>query len=208
MSAERAQVSRFIEGLPEKRLPDVMRRLLCEFGADESVRRTRIALIGLRGAGKSTLGGALAKSMRRPFIELDGEIEREAGMPLSEVFMLYGQSGYRNLERHCLDRLIGRQTALVVSVGGGVVSDTQTYQLLLGNCFTAWIKASPEEHMSRVVAQGDLRPMRGHAQAMDDLKSILAAREPLYARADVAIDTSGQTVAKSLAALRLAIVGS
>jgi XRE family transcriptional regulator, aerobic/anaerobic benzoate catabolism transcriptional regulator len=208
VSAERAQVSRFIDGLPENRMPDVMRRLVSDFGGDESVRRRRVALIGLRGAGKSTLGGALAREMRRPFIELDREIEREAGMPLSEVFMLYGQPGYRNLERHCLERLIGRQTALIVSVGGGVVSDMETYQVLLGNCFTVWIKASPAEHMSRVVAQGDTRPMRGHAQAMDDLKAILASREPQYARADVVIDTSGQAVAKSLAALRLAIHGS
>jgi XRE family transcriptional regulator, aerobic/anaerobic benzoate catabolism transcriptional regulator len=206
-SAQRAQVSRFIDSLPEERLADVMRRLQSEFGADESVRRKRIALIGLRGAGKSTLGNALAKALRRQFIELDHEIEREAGMPLAEVFMLYGQPGYRNLERRCLDRLIARQTDMVVSVGGGVVSDTETYQLLLGNCFAVWLKASPAEHMSRVVAQGDMRPMRGHAQAMDDLKAILAAREPQYARADSTVDTSGQTVARSLAALRLAVSG-
>lgn len=208
ISAERALVNRFVDSVPEQRLPEVMNRLLGEFGADESVRRKRIALIGLRGAGKSTLGTALARAMRRPFIELDHEIERAAGMPLAEVFMLYGQLGYRNFERRCLDRLIGRQSAMVVSIGGGVVSDNDTYQLLLRNCFTVWIKASPAEHMSRVVAQGDLRPMRGHSQAMDDLKAILAAREPQYALADVVIDTSGQTVTKSVAALRLAVMGS
>jgi XRE family transcriptional regulator, aerobic/anaerobic benzoate catabolism transcriptional regulator len=205
MSIERSQLGQFIDSLPEKRLPDVMRRLVAEFGADESVRRKRIALIGLRGAGKSTLGSALAKGMRRPFIELDREIERDAGMPLSEVFMLYGQTGYRNLERQCLERVIASQNDVVLSVGGGIVSEADTYELLLGNCFTVWIKASPAEHMSRVIAQGDMRPMRGHNEAMDALKQILGAREPQYARADAAVDTSGQTVAKSLAVLRAAI---
>jgi XRE family transcriptional regulator, aerobic/anaerobic benzoate catabolism transcriptional regulator len=207
IGVQRARVNRFIDNLPEQRLPEVMQRLLREFGADESVRRKRVALIGLRGAGKSTLGAALAKAIRRPFIELDREIEREAGMTLSEVFVRYGHAGYRSLERRCLDRLISRQAALVVSPGGGVVSDEETYQLLLGNCFTVWLKASPSEHMARVVAQGDLRPLRGHAQALDDLKAILAAREPHYTRADAVVDTSGQTVTKSLAALRLAVAG-
>jgi XRE family transcriptional regulator, aerobic/anaerobic benzoate catabolism transcriptional regulator len=205
MSVERSRVNRFIDSLPEQRLPDVIGRLVGEFGAEDSVRRKRIALIGLRGAGKSTLGGALAKGMRRPFIELDRDIEREAGMPLPEVFMLYGQAGYRSLERQCLEHIIETQNDVVLSVGGGVVSEPDTYQLLLANCFTVWIKASPAEHMSRVVAQGDMRPMRGHGQAMDALKQILIAREPQYTRADAVVDTSGQTVAKSLAALRLAI---
>lgn len=208
MSGERWQVNRFIDSLPEQRLPDLMGRLMSEFGTEESVRRKRIALIGLRGAGKSTLGSALAKGMRRPFVELDREIEREAGMALSEVFMLYGQSGFRNLERQCLARVIASQNDVVMSVGGGIVGEPDSYQLLLANCFTVWIKASPAEHMARVIAQGDLRPMRGHSQAMDDLKGILAAREPQYARANAVVDTSHQTVAKSLAALRLAVAGS
>jgi XRE family transcriptional regulator, aerobic/anaerobic benzoate catabolism transcriptional regulator len=170
MSVERAQLLRFIDSLPEKRLQEVTHRLVSDFGADESVRRKRIALIGLRGAGKSTLGSALAKGLRRPFIEVDGEIERAAGMPLSEVFMLYGQPGYRNLERQCLEHIIASQNEVVMSVGGGVVSEADTYQLLLGNCFTIWIKASPAEHMSRVIAQGDMRPMRrGRTAAMEGL---------------------------------------
>jgi XRE family aerobic/anaerobic benzoate catabolism transcriptional regulator len=164
LSAERARVSRFVDSLPEPRLPALLSRMAAEFGAEESVRRKRIALIGLRGAGKSTLGSALAKEMRRRFVELDREIEMEAGMPLSEVFMLY-------------------------------------------NCFTVWIKALPTEHMARVIAQGDLRPMRGHSQAMEDLKELLVAREPQYARANAVVDTSGQTVAKSLSALRLVVAG-
>ena len=205
ISAQRSQVSRFLDSVPERRLSEVLRRLVDEFGTDESVRRKRIALIGLRGAGKSTLGSGLAKAMRRPFVELDKEIECEAGMELSEIFMLYGQSGYRDLERRCLDRIIASQRDVVMSVGGGVVSEPDSSQLLFANCFTVWIKASPAEHMSRVVAQGDLRPMRGHAQAMEDLKAILAARGPLYGRADAVVDTSGQSVMKSLNALRLVV---
>jgi XRE family aerobic/anaerobic benzoate catabolism transcriptional regulator len=205
-STERTRLNSFIESVPERRLEEVMRRLLAEFGSDESVRKKRIALIGLRGAGKSTLGTALAKTMRRPFTELDQEIEREAGMALSEVFMLYGPSGYRKLERQCLERIIASQNDVVVSAGGGVVSEADTYQLLLSNCFTVWIKASPGEHMSRVIAQGDLRPMHGHAHAMEDLKVILAERETKYARADAVVDTSRQSVMKSLAALRAAVM--
>jgi XRE family aerobic/anaerobic benzoate catabolism transcriptional regulator len=204
MSFERSQLNSLIDSLPEQRLHEVMSQLVSRFGTDLGVRRKRIALIGLRGAGKSTLGSALAKAMRRPFVELDREVERDAGMPLSEIFMLYGPSGYRNRERQCLERIIASQNEVVMSVGGGVVSEADTYQLLLGNCFTVWIKALPSEHMSRVIAQGDLRPMQGHAQAMEELKEILAAREPQYARADTVVDTSNRTVIKSLAALRLA----
>lgn len=204
-SPERQVLDRFLDSLPPEKISDACLRLQREFGAEESVRRKRIALIGLRGAGKSTLGAALAKQLRRPFIELDREIEREAGMSLSEIFMLYGQAGYRGFERRCLERVIDTQSDMVLSVGGSVVSEAETFQLLLASSFTVWVKASPTEHMSRVVAQGDLRPMKGHAQAMEHLKSLLALREPMYARADVTVSTSGQTVEKSLAALRRAI---
>ena len=204
-SPERQVLDRLLDSLPEQKVSEALLRLQRDFGAEESVRRKRIALIGLRGAGKSTLGAALAKQLRRPFIELDREIEREAGMSLSEIFMLYGQAGYRGFERRCLERIIDAQNDIVLSVGGGVVSEAETFQLLLANSFTVWLKASPTEHMSRVVAQGDMRPMKGHAQAMEHLKSLLSSREPLYARADVTVGTSGQTVEKSLAALRRAI---
>jgi len=204
-SAAQQRINRFVDGLPARRHEEVLQKLVSEFGADEAVRRKRIALIGLRGAGKTTLGGALAKELRRPFIELDAEIAREAGMAPSEIFLLYGPAGYRGIERRCLQRIVNSQSDLVMSVGGGVVSDPETYQSLLANCYTVWIKASPSEHMSRVIAQGDMRPMKGHAQAMDDLKGILAAREPLYSRADKVVDTSGESVEKSLAALRRAV---
>jgi XRE family aerobic/anaerobic benzoate catabolism transcriptional regulator len=207
-AAEQRLIRRFLDSLPPQRLEEALRRLTLEFGQDEAVRRKRITLIGLRGAGKTTLGGALASELRRPLIELDREIEREAGISLSEVFFLYGQAGYRRIERLCLERMINSQDDIVLSVGGGIVSEPETYNLLLLNCFTVWVKAAPEEHMSRVVAQGDTRPMAGHAEAMDDLRNILTAREPLYARADAVIDTSGRTVERSFEALRQLVAAS
>jgi XRE family aerobic/anaerobic benzoate catabolism transcriptional regulator len=149
-----------------------------------------------------TLGAELAKTLRRRFVELDKEIEREAGISLPEVFLLYGQEGYRRIERRCLERMINSQEDMVLTVGGGIVSEPETYQLLLLNCYTVWVKAAPEEHMARVVAQGDLRPMAGHAEAMEDLRNILSARESLYGKADVVVDTSGRTVEESFATLQ------
>jgi XRE family aerobic/anaerobic benzoate catabolism transcriptional regulator len=195
-------IRRFLERLPEHRLEDVVFRLMRDFGHEESARQKRIALVGLRGAGKSTLGRALADGMGLPFVELDHEIEREAGISLSEVFLLYGQTGYRRIERRCLERVIENEAEAVISVGGGIVSEPDTFNLLLLNFFTVWVKASPDEHMARVVAQGDLRPMQGHAEAMADLQRILDAREPLYRKADATIDTSGESPEHSLARLR------
>jgi XRE family aerobic/anaerobic benzoate catabolism transcriptional regulator len=198
---EQRLLRRFFERLPAHRLEDVIHRLMRDFGQREAARRTRIALVGLRGAGKSTLGAALARELRRSFVELDREIEREAALPLSEIFMLYGQAGYRRIERRCLEQILDHGERLVVAVAGGIVSEPETYHLLLANCYTVWIKASPDEHMSRVVAQGDLRPIDGRAAAMDDLRRILAAREPLYGKADAIVDTSGQRFDDSLGKL-------
>jgi XRE family transcriptional regulator, aerobic/anaerobic benzoate catabolism transcriptional regulator len=203
--AEQRLIRRFLDGLPEERLKEILHRLTSEFGQDVAVRRKRITLLGLRGAGKSTLGQALARSLRRPLVELDKEIEHEAGISLSEVFLLYGQAGYRRIERRCLERIIDSQDEIILTVGGGMVSEPETYNLLLLNCFTVWVKAQPEEHMARVVAQGDTRPMAGHAEAMNDLRNILTAREPLYSKADVTLDTSGRSVEVSLAELQRAI---
>jgi XRE family aerobic/anaerobic benzoate catabolism transcriptional regulator len=203
---EQRLLRRFLGGLSPERLQEVLQRLTAEFGQDIRLRRKRITLLGLRGAGKSTLGQALAKALRRPFVELDKEIEREAGISLSEVFLLYGQGGYRRIERRCLERIINSQDEIVLTVGGGIVSEPETYNLLLMNCYTVWVKAQPEEHMSRVVAQGDTRPMAGNTEAMDDLRHILTSREPLYAKADVTLDTSGHTVDLSLAELQRAVV--
>jgi XRE family aerobic/anaerobic benzoate catabolism transcriptional regulator len=202
---EQRLIRRFLDSLPPARLEEVLRRLTAEFGQEEPVRRKRITLVGLRGAGKTTLGIALAKALRRRFVELDTEIEREAGISLSEVFLLYGQAGYRRIERRCLERVINSQEDIVLTVGGGIVSEPDTYNLLLLNCYTVWIKAAPEEHMARVVAQGDLRPMAGHAEAMEDLRNILSARESLYGKADAVVDTSGSPIEKSFAALQQAI---
>jgi len=204
-AAEQRMLRRFLDSLPPERLREVLQRLTSEFGQDVAVRRKRITLIGLRGAGKSTLGQALARNMRRPFVELDKEIEREAGISLSEVFLLYGQAGYRRIERRCLERIIHSQDEIILSVGGGIVSEPETYNLLLLNCYTVWVKARPEEHMARVVAQGDTRPMAGHAEAMEDLRNILTAREPLYSKADTTLDTSGRSVEQSLAALQRSV---
>jgi XRE family aerobic/anaerobic benzoate catabolism transcriptional regulator len=167
-------------------------------------RRNRIALVGLRGAGKSSLGARLAVELGMPFIELDREIEREAGTTLSELFAMYGQEGYRRFERRALERVLAENNRCVLATGGGLVTEAETYSRLLAACFTVWLKAAPEEHMARVVAQGDMRPIHGHAAAMDDLKQLLIQRKHLYAQADVSVDTAGRTLRQSLAELRKA----
>jgi XRE family aerobic/anaerobic benzoate catabolism transcriptional regulator len=201
-TVEKRLIRRFLERLPQHRLEDVVFRLMRDYGHEESVRRKRVALIGLRGAGKSTLGARLAREEGVPFVELDREIEKDTGMPASEIFSLYGQTGYRRIEKQTLGRVIGEHRRVVLSVGGGVVSQPETFDLLLSNCFTIWLKALPEEHMARVLAQGDLRPMAGNDEAMENLKRILEAREPLYAKADTVLDTSGQTVEQSFTRLQ------
>jgi XRE family aerobic/anaerobic benzoate catabolism transcriptional regulator len=206
--AEKGLIQRFLERLPDHRLEDVVSRLMRDFGHEEKVRRKRIALIGLRGAGKSTLGSRLSEEIDTPFIELDREIEKDTGMPLGEIFSLYGQSGYRSLERRTLERVLRENDKAVLSVGGGVVSEKETYDYLLSNCYTVWVKAQPEEHMSRVRAQGDFRAMAGSDQAMEDLRRILEAREPLYRKADLSLNTSGESVEQSLAKLKLALQAS
>ncbi len=165
-------------------------------------RRDRIALVGLRGAGKSTLGEKLAADAGLTFIELDREAEREAGVTLQEIFSLYGQDGYRRYERRALERVLSDNPRCVIATGGSLVTAPETYARLLEACFTVWLKAAPEEHMSRVIAQGDLRPIHGHAAAMDDLKHLLSERTHLYARADVSVDTAGRTARQALADLK------
>ena len=176
--------------------------VLVQERANQSPRHERIALVGLRGAGKSTLGAALAKSMNVPFIELDREIEREAGAKLSEIFALYGQDGFRRFERAALANVLRNYPRAVVATGGSFVTDAQSYESLRASCYTVWLKARPEEHMARVVAQGDLRPLQGRAQPMDELRRILNDRQPLYALADATIDTSGTPMRRSLTELR------
>ncbi|MBY4894754.1 helix-turn-helix transcriptional regulator [Rhodobacteraceae bacterium N5(2021)] len=161
----------------------------------------RVCLIGLRGAGKSTLGAAAAKALDVPFIELNRAIEAAGGMPISEIMGLYGPEGYRQLEADALNKIVAEQDRVVVAVAGGIVGDSQTFERLLDRFHTVWLKASPEEHMARVRAQGDTRPMEGNPQAMAQLRLILTSRETEYARADAVLDTGGQGVSASLAAL-------
>jgi XRE family transcriptional regulator, aerobic/anaerobic benzoate catabolism transcriptional regulator len=202
---EKQLISRFLERLPPHRLEDVASRLLRDFGPEEEERRQRIALIGLRGAGKSTLGAMLGREVNLPFVELDQEIEKDTGMPLAEIFSLYGQSGYRTIEKRTLERVLQEFDRTVISVGGGVVSEKETYDYLLSHSYTIWIKARPEEHMSRVMEQGDFRAMAGNPKAMEDLQRILQSREPLYRQADLCIDTSGISVEESFAKLKAAL---
>lgn len=198
-------INEFLRRLPPQKLAAVRARLARDYGGAGAERRRRIALVGLRGAGKSTLGSRLAKSLRVPFVELDREIEREAGTSLSEIFLLYGQAGYRRYERRCLERALEKHERAVIAAGGSIVSEPGTYELLLSACLTVWLKAEPEEHMARVIAQGDTRPMAGNDQAMDDLRRILDSRAALYGQADVTVDTAGKSIGQSLAALRKAI---
>jgi XRE family aerobic/anaerobic benzoate catabolism transcriptional regulator len=206
-TVEKRLIRRFLERLPQHRLEEVVFRLMRDFGHEESVRRKRIALIGLRGAGKSTLGARLASEMGVPFVELAREVERETGMPVSEMLSLYGQSGYRRIEKRTLERVLKANDRMVISTGGGIVSQQETFDCLLGSCFTVWVKAQPEEHMARVVAQGDLRPMAGNDEAMEDLKRILDAREPMYGKADAVVDTAGETVEQSYVKLKHLLSG-
>ncbi len=196
---------RILAQIPERQLNAAAARLVAEFGASDRDRYGRIALIGLRGAGKSTLGSMLAADLGVPFVELDKEIEKDAGTDLSEIFSLYGQTGYRRIEKKALDRVLRTRPRAVISIGGGVVSEKETYDQLLGSCFTVWVKAKPEEHMSRVMAQGDFRAMADNAEAMEDLRRILEAREPLYRKADVHLETSRESVEQSFAKLKQAI---
>lgn len=203
--AGKESIRRLLERLPANRLEDVLFQLTRDFGPEEKNREKRIALTGLRGAGKSTLGSRLSRELDIPFIELDREIEKEAGMPLAEIFSFYGQSGYRSIEKRALGRVLHEHERGVFSVGGGVVTQKETYHELLSHCFTIWIKAQPEEHMARVIAQGDFRAMEGNDQAMGDLRRILEAREPLYRKADIYLDTSGDSADRSFAKLKAAL---
>jgi XRE family aerobic/anaerobic benzoate catabolism transcriptional regulator len=165
---------------------------------DTAAAPRRVALLGLRGAGKSTLGARLAGALGAAFVELDREVERESGVKLGEVFAMYGQEAFRRFERRALERVLRSQDAAVIATGGSIVTDPDSYRMLREHCRTVWLKAKPEEHMNRVIAQGDMRPfegkMRGRSAALDEIRKLLADRDRLYSRADVTIDTSGRSV--------------
>ncbi len=177
------------------------------FGAPEARdhRLDRIALIGLRGAGKSTLGRGLAEYLRRPFIDLHREIERVAGCRPDQIHSLYGPAAYRRYERRALEEVLADPTPVVIDTPGGIVTEAATFNLLLSRCYTVWLTASPEEHMNRVIAQGDMRPMAGNKQAMEDLRMILEERSPFYAKADLLFDTSGKPPSACLESVSTAI---
>jgi XRE family aerobic/anaerobic benzoate catabolism transcriptional regulator len=160
-----------------------------------------IALIGLRGAGKSTLGRMLAKQIGWSFVELNKEIEQQNGLSVAEIIALYGQEGFRRMEQTALGQLLARKELMVLATGGGIVSEPLTFDLILSSFYTIWLKAEPEEHMARVRRQGDLRPMADDRSAMAELRTILLSREPLYARASAVVDTAGQSVDDAAARL-------
>ena len=195
-------LAQFLERLSPAALAEARALLLKNFStpAPED-RNRRIALIGLRGGGKSTLGRLLAEQLDVPFIELDREIERRSGATLNEIFDMFGQETFRRAEREALDEVLRQHPHFVIATSGSIVTEPSTLELLLASCFTVWVRAEPDEHMRRVMAQGDMRPMANSPRAMQDLVSILRSREPLYAKAEAALTTSGKTPEENLAEL-------
>ncbi|CAN1515030.1 helix-turn-helix transcriptional regulator [Limnohabitans sp. B9-3] len=197
-----------IRELLEKRNEGELRRVRQQLGdmfgthGDEQARSNRIALVGLRGAGKTTLGQRLADDLGFPFIELSREIEKFAGCSISEIHNLYGTNAYRRYERRALEEAIQIYPEVVIATPGGLVSDSATFNETLSHCFTVWLKAAPEDHLARVAAQGDMRPMAGSKEALEDLKRILEGRSAFYAKADLTFDTSAQPLDDSFLALR------
>ncbi len=188
-----------LKRLPPARLSQARELLLSSTAGGD--RRQRVALIGLRGAGKTTLGRRLAAHRGVPFIEMAEAIEREAGMSVSEIFSLSGQAAYRRFERRALQSVLQGVPAFVLAPGGSIVTEPATFDELLSSCTTIWLRASPEEHMARVIGQGDQRPMSDNQEAMADLQRILAGREGMYGKADAALDTSGRPADESFAEL-------
>lgn len=187
-TADEAEISKLLrEATPAQRRAalDILQQ-----PRDQNPRAQRIALIGLRGAGKSTLGRRAARALTIPFVELNNEIETHTAMTVADVMGLYGPEGYRTLERQALSRVLASKEKVIIAVAGGIVSAPETFDMLLNGAHTIWLRASPQDHMERVIAQGDERPMAGNPAALDELKDILKKREALYRRAEVEVDTS------------------
>lgn len=174
----------------------------------DAARTHRIALIGLRGAGKTTLGQRLAKDLGYAFVELSREIEKFAGCSISEIHNLYGTNAYRRYERRALEETIQMYSGVVIATPGGLVSDLATFNEMLSHCYSVWLQAKPEEHLARVTAQGDMRPMAGSTEAIEDLKLILKGRSEFYAKADMVFDTSAQPLEESFRVLRARLRGA
>ena len=206
-----ARTQALLGRLDDSQLDQAYALLGSTFGlGDAKGREKRVALIGLRGAGKSTLGARLALDHGVPFVELDREIEREAGTSMNEILLLHGQAGYRRYERRALLRIAEEHPdGVVMTTGGSIVSERETFDLLQSHFYCVWLKASPEEHMARVVAQGDMRPFDSTSgashEAMEDIRRILSSREALYARADAVVDTAARSLKQSLSDLRRAV---
>ena len=201
-AAEWQMIRKLLDGRGPEALLQAHKALTELFIARPAGQRSdRIALVGLRGAGKSTLGRMLAARLNRPFIELRAEVARLAGGPPAEIQALYGYTTFRRYERQALEETLRTHKSCVIATAGGLASDTASMQLLISNCFTLWLQASPEEHMSRVIAQGELRPTGDPRAAIDDLRLVLESRAPFYAKADLAFSTSGKSLDEAFAGL-------
>ncbi|HVZ45262.1 MAG TPA: helix-turn-helix transcriptional regulator [Ramlibacter sp.] len=209
-SPEWLLIRELLENQDEETLKRVRQAVLPLVGAapQGDARPPRIALIGLRGAGKSTLGKMLAEDLGFPFLELSREIEKLAGCTVNEIQSLYGQNAYRRYERRAVEEAIQIHPEAVIAVPGGLVAEPATYNLLLSHCTTVWLRAHPEDHMKRVAAQGDMRPMAGNREAMDDLKGILAHRTPFYSKAEMHLDTSSRPLDQTFLSLRAMVRGA
>lgn len=200
-SADTTRLLHRIESLDPRALDHLSRLVELQFPAPARAVDGRIALVGLRGAGKTSVGEAAAAALDRPFVELDREIESTSGKPLARVLAEDGQSAFRKLELETLATILRRNDRAIIATGGGLVTEPATYGLLRASCFVVWLKAAPEVHMNRVIAQGDMRPMEDNPEAMSDLIAILESRGRLYALADATIDTTTTTVADVVAQL-------
>ena len=196
---DRVLLTQMLKRLSDDDIVKARRLLTQHLGLDavSEVKRPYVTLVGLRGAGKTTLGRRLAKHRGVPFFELDREVEREYGSTIGEILQLHGQPGYRRFERESLQAVLSKNPAAIIETGGGLAADPETLPLLLEHSLAVWVRASPEEHMQRVIDQGDLRPMARSREAMRELKDILKAREPFYRQAHIHLMTSGKTADQS-----------
>jgi XRE family transcriptional regulator, aerobic/anaerobic benzoate catabolism transcriptional regulator len=202
MSPEWLLIRELLQHKSQAQLKQAHAALSDLFDAHEPASKSHIALVGLRGAGKSTLGAGLAQALGYAFVEINTVIEQYAGCKVAEIHALYGANAYRRYERRALEDTLDHHAKVVIATPGGLVSDTGALAVLLKRCTTVWLQATPEEHMSRVLAQGDKRPMKGNREAMMDLRRILQEREAFYGKANMTFNTSGKTVADSVQGLQ------